>query len=193
MQVLGFPLTWRTPCFLPGGCDQIVYAHTNGHGDFVLFDSLGWPWPVHSCYASRLDTLATGSINIGSTRVLSYNGQLHRPWDIVTPIEPSRVGRQKRFHLLGTVTHVERGFLTKAPQFRGLHGPAKDEVHRALAGRTSLITVVTGSGEEYAVLLDLKKTPCSFGDIVVVDAKIVKLLSDSAFVATQLRVFHSGP
>ena len=31
-------------------CNQSVFYHTNGNGDSVLFDSLGWPWKVHLCW-----------------------------------------------------------------------------------------------------------------------------------------------
>lgn len=31
-------------------CGAPVYFHTNGYGDAVLFDSLGVPWQVHSCW-----------------------------------------------------------------------------------------------------------------------------------------------
>ena len=53
MQALGYPLTWPTTCFISGGCGSPVFAHTNGHGDFVLFNELGPPWPVHECYSDR--------------------------------------------------------------------------------------------------------------------------------------------
>lgn len=53
MQTLGFPRTWQTLCFINGGCGEKVFAHTNGFGDFVLFDNLGWPWPIHECYLDR--------------------------------------------------------------------------------------------------------------------------------------------
>jgi hypothetical protein len=59
MIVLGYPRTWLTYCFLPNGCESRVWGHTNGTGDFVLFvllDSLGFPWPVHSCYEHRRDS-----------------------------------------------------------------------------------------------------------------------------------------
>lgn len=32
-------------------CGAPVFYHTNGYGDCVLFDSLGYPWQVHSCWA----------------------------------------------------------------------------------------------------------------------------------------------
>lgn len=41
------PLTYPTKCWW---CGQEVFFHTNGFGDAVLFDSLGWPWEVHSCW-----------------------------------------------------------------------------------------------------------------------------------------------
>ena len=50
MLTLGHPLTYPTKCFIAGGCGADVYAHTQGHGDFVLFDDLGWPWQIHKCY-----------------------------------------------------------------------------------------------------------------------------------------------
>jgi len=39
--------THRTICWW---CGAEVYYHTNGYGDSVLFDSLGSPWQVHSCW-----------------------------------------------------------------------------------------------------------------------------------------------
>ena len=53
MEVLGYPLTYLTTCFISGGCGDDVWAHTNGYRDFVLFDDLGQPWPIHECYLNR--------------------------------------------------------------------------------------------------------------------------------------------
>lgn len=40
--------TYPTECWW---CGALVYYHTNGYGDSVLFDSLGGcPWQVHSCW-----------------------------------------------------------------------------------------------------------------------------------------------
>lgn len=35
-------------------CRGPVYFHTNGFGDCVLFDELGWPWPIHSCWEKHV-------------------------------------------------------------------------------------------------------------------------------------------
>jgi hypothetical protein len=56
MRILGHPLTYPTKCYIAGGCGANVFAHTQGHGDFVLFDGLGWPWEIHSCYLNLLDS-----------------------------------------------------------------------------------------------------------------------------------------
>jgi hypothetical protein len=54
LKKLGHRLTWRTSCFLDGGCGkQGLFAHTNGHGDYVLLDELGSPWTIHRCYEDR--------------------------------------------------------------------------------------------------------------------------------------------
>ena len=39
--------TYTTACWW---CGVDVYYHTNGYGDSVLFDFLGYPWRVHSCW-----------------------------------------------------------------------------------------------------------------------------------------------
>ncbi|OKH47997.1 hypothetical protein NIES30_10840 [Phormidium tenue NIES-30] len=35
----------------PFHCGQQVFYHTNGNGDSVYFDNIGWPWEVHDCWA----------------------------------------------------------------------------------------------------------------------------------------------
>jgi len=44
------PRTYPTTCWW---CGASVYFHTNGNGDMVLFDELGWPWQVHHCWLDR--------------------------------------------------------------------------------------------------------------------------------------------
>src|SRR5947207_9074394 len=46
----GSHVTYVTKCWT---CGTQVFFHTNGYGDVVLFDSLGWPWLVHFCYHTR--------------------------------------------------------------------------------------------------------------------------------------------
>jgi hypothetical protein len=44
-----WPVTYPTSCFW---CGELVFYHTNGHGDCVLLDDLGPPWPVHACWTA---------------------------------------------------------------------------------------------------------------------------------------------
>ena len=39
--------TYPTTCWW---CGAEVYYHTNGYGDSVLFDALGYPWQIHPCW-----------------------------------------------------------------------------------------------------------------------------------------------
>lgn len=47
LDSLNIPLTFSTTCWW---CGADVFFHTNGYGDAVLFDSLGWPWEIHACW-----------------------------------------------------------------------------------------------------------------------------------------------
>lgn len=40
-------VTFETYCFW---CNEVVFFHRNANGGCVLFDSLGQPWQVHSCW-----------------------------------------------------------------------------------------------------------------------------------------------
>src|SRR5712691_1883255 len=140
VNAVGYSLTWKTRCFM--GCEKVVYAHTNGHGDFVLLDQLGWPWPIHDCYFDRFD-IGGGKVNVAGSRDTPYKGLLTREWDSVTPITPNANGPRKQYGFIGTITNVERGFVGGSPEFRGLARIAEEEVKKVLCGRTSLVTVVT--------------------------------------------------
>jgi len=50
---LGEPFTHPTKCPV---CGAAIFFHTNGNGDAVFFDDLGWPWPKHGCL-SREDSI----------------------------------------------------------------------------------------------------------------------------------------
>lgn len=49
----GSPFTYPTTCWW---CGAPVYFHTNGFGDAVLFDELGWPWKKHPCWEEMRDS-----------------------------------------------------------------------------------------------------------------------------------------
>jgi hypothetical protein len=88
MKHLGYPLTYATRCFIDGGCGITVYAHTNGTGDFVLFDKLGRPWLGHQ-FGGTLP-------RIGHGKVRARRAEPHREIELYQldgaqfPISPSR-------------------------------------------------------------------------------------------------------
>jgi hypothetical protein len=55
LELCGSPTTRRTPCWW---CGEPVFYHTNGNGDSVLFDELGWPWQVHPCWEEHREARA---------------------------------------------------------------------------------------------------------------------------------------
>ena len=48
----GDPSTRLISCWW---CGASVYYHSNGYGDSVLFDSLGYPWQIHECWQRHKD------------------------------------------------------------------------------------------------------------------------------------------
>ncbi len=180
MKSLGYPLTWETHCL---SCRKTVYAHTNGHGDFVLFDVLGWPWPIHQCYADRAST------HVGRSQMINISGIPHGIWTEVVRINPEPDGPRKRYGFVGTITNIEKGFVSKSEEFRVQAHIGADETKKVLRGRTSLITLVTGEGCEFMAFADLKKNAVSFRDIVVCDVNAVYLFNTPIFVVTQMQGF----
>jgi len=167
MEALGHASTWETHCFLPGGCGQQgLFGHTNGFGDFVLFDALGWPWPIHECYQRRFQLGSeTDVVRIGSTSsIRSVNHHHHHSEDsifeVIADLEKHRAG----ISVIGTVTNVEKGFIGKSPLFGNLSTRQKSEIVGTLGGRRSHIVVAAGDGHEYGVFVDFDKYPLGFRD-----------------------------
>lgn len=69
-------LTRPTSCWW---CGAAVYFHRSETGGCVLFDDLGPPWPVHSCWDLRADQRGTG-LEIMALQFdrLSYDGCFYR-------------------------------------------------------------------------------------------------------------------
>jgi hypothetical protein len=79
LETLGRPLTYSTTCWW---CGEAVFFHTNGNGDCVLFDSLGWPWEVHPCWEEHRNTESRHDKVAGFEDILQdggYDGVRIRP------------------------------------------------------------------------------------------------------------------
>lgn len=180
MKSLGHPCTWKTSCFINGGCNKTVYGHTNGHGDFVLFDALEEPWPIHPCYADR------HSAHVGWSQQIDISDVPDEDWTEVERITPDPDGPIRHYELVGTVTNTEKGFVSKEEKFRTQPPDARKEIKKILSGRTSLVTIVDGDGREFMAFADLKKNPVCFRDIVVCRLKAVDLFNKPVFVVTKI-------
>jgi len=183
MKELGYKATWVTKCFIDGGCNAEVFAHTNGYGDFVLFDDLGYPWPIHECYAKRRRSA------VSSKRSL-YNIDYSNVEEIVVhPVDPNR--RNASYDVIGTITHIERGAMSKYQGFRDLDRISADEIKKKLAGRTSMMNIVDGKGREFSVFFDGKEQVDLF-DIVACRIKTKVLLNTAVFVVSNMENFQRG-
>ncbi len=192
MEALGYSLTWQTQCFIQGGCGQQgLFAHTNGYGDFVLFDALGPPWPVHDCYIRRFELSGDSDIlDVRGSRTVEVSSHPNRSWDVVRPVDADLERHRTGINIIGTITNIHPKFVGGSEQFRDLPNKQKADIKKVLGTRRSFIVVVTGDGYEYGVFTDLQKFPARFRDTVAAKLKPVRLLNQDVFVATQLRVFR---
>lgn len=179
MDALGHPLTWRTRCFIGKGCGAMVFAHTNGDGDFVLLDSLGLPWPIHECYLYRVP--GDGG-----------PGKPTAHWDEVRPVSPESLGPKGRVEVVGTVTDYEEAKLGGVPGFKDLPKVAQEDMRRRLGDRRSIVRIVTGEGFEYVTFADMRTVVAGVGDTVGANLKVLTLLNTEVFVASQVVLLLQG-
>jgi len=66
--------TYPTKC---RDCSARVFFHSEGFGDGVLFDALGWPWPIHSCYQTNQERQAERRLFEYRTRSVALYGSPH--------------------------------------------------------------------------------------------------------------------
>lgn len=183
MKKLGYSLTWETTCFIDDGCNAVVYAHTNGYGDFVLFDDLGYPWPVHDCYTKRKRSIVSpkrSPYKVDYSNVREFR---------VCPVDPNEGNRS--YNVIGTITNIERGAISKYWGFRDLDKTSTVEIKKKLAGRTSIMTIVDGSGREFAAFFNGKEK-IDFCDIVACRIKTKILLNTAVFVVSKMENFQRG-
>jgi len=205
MQVLGHPRTWRTFCFINGGCGEEVFAHTNGYGDFVLFDQLGWPWPIHECYLDRfclqVDAKAKSYV-IRPEAVAEY-----RRADERIPAVVRRVTRDIRRivakdHLkepekivFGYVQDYIEGHAERL--FKGVGTLGHQHLRATLGNNRSQLTIVTSDFESYTAYADLSNVVVKKKDMVAARLKAIKILgiagSDAVFVCDEVLLVRGSP
>ena len=192
MKALGYSLTWRTRCFLSGGCGQLgLFGHTNGDGGFVLFDRLGWPWPVHECYLRRfeLDPVAP-VVHVKGAREVAVAGVFARTWETITTVSADLEQHGRPFSTIGTITNVEKKFLSRTPGFRDLTTAQRKVVEQTFESCKDFVVMASGDGLEYGCFVDLERTPARFRDTVAVKMRAVRLLNQVVFISRNLKVFR---
>lgn len=144
MKVLDYPLTWKTTCFIgPGnvGCGAETFAHTNGGGDFVLFDSLGDPWPIHQCYLNR-----TKLNNNDWTK--SFEVEIPKPkkiWKNRSDIQGADAAlylSKPTFAVIGYLQDIQRS--KRDDRIKKVGNLGAQVVVKALAKYPDQLTIVTG-------------------------------------------------
>jgi hypothetical protein len=192
MRATGYPITWPTNCFIGGGCGQRVFAHTNGDGDFVLFDSLGWPWPVHACYARRYedDDRIPG---LAPTVYLEYRQTSISPPENreksrnIVRVTPDAVNG--KVEILGRVQDIVENAAAK--RLKRLGGLGGHQVTKRLGGRTSQLTILTDDFQSFTAFANLSNTVVSRGMSVALRLRAVMLTpGDMVFVVDDIKVFR---
>lgn len=182
MKPLGYPLTWRTPCFITPDCGKMVYAHTNGAGDFVLFDDLTYPWNIHSCYKTR-----TYAEHRQQDYKLDYRN-IPQGGDSIQRIAAD--DRNASYTIIGTIINIRLGAMSKFEGFQALDNQTKNEIKKRLAGRTSLLQL-TDHARQIIALYNDKTHTLALRDIIACKIKTMHLINTSVFVVTQLQTFKN--
>jgi len=94
IATLDKPVTYQTQCWR---CGATVFYHTNGNNDHVLFDRIGWPWEIHSCWSEHVGDQRRGLREIEHRLNLAeYDGRNYhvsnQQWGTVEGDEISGIG-----------------------------------------------------------------------------------------------------
>jgi hypothetical protein len=191
MQSLGYPATWPTSCFISGGCGETVFAHTNGFGDFVLFDELGPPWPVHECYANRFLLTSSGSLIVREDRRAEYRGVAisgppakPRTVERITKMDPTQHVGGKHFLAIGYVQDYVERRVDSILKKTGTLG--RQILERAFGNRRSQLTLVTTELKSYTVFADLSRVVLQRKDIICARVTAVPVLGMPGMTAVFL-------
>ena len=204
MQILGYTATWPTTCFIGGGCGKRVFAHTNGFGDFVLFDKLGWPWQVHDCYENRF--IIGGSQN--SPRMISIREDRfdeYRRTQVPTSL-PQRKIAASEIRAVDPVAAVDKGeivvvgyvqdyFERRADKLAEKMGTLGQQIlSRVLGTLRSQLTIVTTEFKSFTVFADLRNVVVRPRDMVVARIRAVRAVGirdvPAVFLADDITLVH---
>lgn len=192
---LGCKRTWLTACFIDGGCGRPVWGHTNGFGDYVMFDELGPPWRVHPCYEDRFCMrLKAGDaprqkiiiarpafrLALRDDRIAAYRASLPRalaqareqPLD-TERILPEFYVKSQPLQVAGVVREIVAA--AGSAILKGLGSLGAGVTMKILGQSRSQITIVDSDLASYTAFVDLSRQKIERGDLVEATLSVVKL------------------
>jgi hypothetical protein len=97
-------------------CGESVFYHTNGYGDCVLFDSLGYPWEVHACWqdywagqkAFRTDLARISTLQSVMTPAQRYPAGRESAYQSLPRSSEKQHYRDQRMAILAGAIHQSR-------------------------------------------------------------------------------------
>ena len=206
METLGHRRTWRTLCFINGGCGDEVFAHTNGYGDFVLFDRLGWPWKIHACYMNRFCLQVGATPNryeIRASSLAEYREAYEKTPLIIRQkttrdirrIDPGEHVGQEEKSIFGYVQdYVEN---RADQQLAKLGTIGQQHLRSTLADNRSQITIVTSDFESYTAYADLRNVVVRKKDMVAARVRAVRVLgirdTNAVFLCEEILLISGRP
>lgn len=197
MKRLGYPLTWRTTCFINDGCGEVCFAHTNGFGDFVLLDSLGWPWPIHPCYHFR--QVRSGSVTIVEADYRTVSVELEDVPTVKQRISPSDITRANPAACPDGVTIEVAGYVQDICERRldsllsDIGGLGRQVAMKTFGSARSQLTIITSDYRSFSAFADLSATVLSCKAVVMARIKAIRTPLPRlkfAFLCTDLLVVN---
>jgi hypothetical protein len=185
MRILGYSLTWPTSCFISGGCGQSVFAHTNGDGDFVLFDELGPPWPIHDCYLNRF--ILGGITSRGLYQLNSETANEYR--QLEDPRRPRQIRTTRYIEKMNPENYVGRGEIpivryvldyleNRAARLATEMGSVgQHQLFAALGRCRSQLTIITADFQSFTAFADMAAVVAKRKDIVTATLTAMPCLS----------------
>ncbi len=147
--------TYETTCWW---CGKTVFYHTNGHGDCVLFNTLGSPWAVHRCWTDYWD--GRKALRQGSSTKQTNN--ITQIWTRIEQYEQS--GQTSAYRNLGS-------------------RPAKSAFHQRMAILAGAVSQSRFIPDEQTVArllgINIEQLKSSYGDLYIIDRSTngIRLLS----------------
>jgi hypothetical protein len=195
VEALGHSLTWNTTCFIGDGCGAKVFGHTNGYGDFVLFDELMPPWPVHDCDLRRFELSSRSkALEIQHTREFPVllTGVARLP-ESFEPLEAIAARRAQSFSVVATVVDVFETLAEWRKELRKerVFGDRSVLMYNQAQSSRSVRRLFSGESKEQYAFVDLNEFRVRCKDVVAAILQRTRLLDEDVLVVVDCKRFRT--